>query len=168
MMSMLNETVLAQAADVLDRMRRAGVRAVTAESCTGGLVAAALTHHAGSSETVEGGFVTYSNAMKTALLGVPPALLARHGAVSAEVAASMARGALAHAPDADLAVSITGIAGPGGGSAEKPVGLVWFGAIRRDGEGSTVSRHFTGDRETIRRQAARQALDLLAELTDAT
>lgn len=168
MMSMLNETVLAQAADVLDRMRRAGVRAVTAESCTGGLVAAALTHHVGSSETVEGGFVTYSNAMKTALLGVPPALLARHGAVSAEVAASMARGALAHAPDADLAVSITGIAGPGGGSAEKPVGLVWFGAIRRDGEGSTVSRHFTGDRETIRRQAARQALDLLAELTDAT
>ncbi|MFW7266720.1 CinA family protein [Gluconacetobacter sp. Hr-1-5] len=165
---MLNETVLARAADVLERMRGAGVRAVTAESCTGGLVAAALTHHAGSSEMVEGGFVTYSNAMKTALLGVPSALLARHGAVSAEVAASMARGALAHAPDADLAVSITGIAGPGGGSAEKPVGLVWFGAIRRDGEGSTVSRHFTGDRETVRRQAVEQALDLLAELTDAT
>ncbi|MFT8775452.1 MAG: CinA family protein [Gluconacetobacter liquefaciens] len=165
---MLNETLLAQAADVLERMRHAGVRAVTAESCTGGLVAAALTHHAGSSEMIEGGFVTYSNAMKTALLGVPPTLLARHGAVSAEVAASMARGALAHAPDADLAVSITGIAGPGGGSAEKPVGLVWFGAIRRDGEGSTVSRHFTGDRETIRRQAVEQALDLLTELTDVT
>lgn len=168
MTSMLNETVLARAADVLDRMREAGVRAVTAESCTGGLVAAALTHHAGSSEMVEGGFVTYSNAMKTALLGVPPTLLARHGAVSAEVAASMARGALAHAPDADLAVSITGIAGPGGETPEKPIGLVWFGAIRRDGEGSTVSRHFAGDRETVRRQAVEQALDLLAGLTEPT
>ncbi|MBB2204301.1 CinA family protein [Gluconacetobacter takamatsuzukensis] len=165
---MLNETVLAQAAEVLERMRGAGLRAVTAESCTGGLVAAALTHHAGSSDMVEGGFVTYSNGMKTALLGVPAALLARHGAVSAEVAASMARGALAHAPEADLAVSITGIAGPGGGSAEKPVGLVWFGAIRRDGEGSTISRHFDGDREAVRRQAVAQALDLLAGLTEAT
>ncbi|GBQ31852.1 CinA family protein [Gluconacetobacter sacchari] len=164
---MLNDTILARAAEVLDRLRGAGVRAVTAESCTGGLVAAALTHHAGSSDMVEGGFVTYSNGMKSALLGVPPMLLVRHGAVSAEVAASMARGALAHAPDADLAVSITGIAGPGGGTMEKPVGLVWFGAIRRDGEGSTISRHFTGDRAAIRRQAVEQALDLLADLTDA-
>lgn len=167
MSSMLNDTILARAAEVLDRLRGAGVRAVTAESCTGGLVAAALTHHAGSSDMVEGGFVTYSNGMKSALLGVPPMLLVRHGAVSAEVAASMARGALAHAPDADLAVSITGIAGPGGGTMEKPVGLVWFGAIRRDGEGSTISRHFTGDRAAIRRQAVEQALDLLADLTDA-
>ncbi|GAA4494281.1 CinA family protein [Gluconacetobacter tumulicola] len=167
MTSMLNEPILARAAEILGRMRDAGLRAVTAESCTGGLVAAALTHHAGSSDMVEGGFVTYSNAMKTALLGVPPALLAHHGAVSAEVAASMARGALAHAPDADLAVAITGIAGPGGGSAEKPVGLVWFGAIRRDGEGSTISRQFAGDREAVRSQAVAQALDLLADLTDA-
>lgn len=167
MTSMLNDAVLARAGEVLERLHQARLRAVTAESCTGGLLTAALTHHAGSSDMVEGGFVTYSNGMKTALLGVPSGVLVRHGAVSAEVAAAMARGALAHAAAADLAVSITGIAGPGGGSADKPVGLVWFGAMRRDGEGLTVSRRFAGDREAVRWQAVEQALGLLADLADA-
>jgi nicotinamide-nucleotide amidase len=165
MISMLDDIVLAQAAELLDQLRRQGLRVVTAESCTGGLVAASLTHHAGSSDVVEGGFVTYSNDMKTALLGVTPTLLARHGAVSAEVAAAMAEGALAHAPLADIAVSITGIAGPGGGSADKPVGLVWFGTARRNEQARTLSRRFDGDRAAIRRQAASQALDLAGQRT---
>src|SRR5579863_4624644 len=98
--------------------RARGLRVATAESCTGGLIAGALTEIAGSSDVVERGFVTYSNAAKAELLGVLPALIARHGAVSEEVAAAMAEGALAHAP-VDLAVSVTGIAGPGGGSPDK-------------------------------------------------
>ena len=115
---------------VLDACRARGWHVATAESCTGGLVAAALTAIAGSSDVVERGFVTYSNEAKSELLGVPPATIAAHGAVSAETAAAMAEGAVARAP-VDLAVSITGVAGPGGGSAEKPVGLVYFGVARR-------------------------------------
>ncbi|MBB2157299.1 nicotinamide-nucleotide amidohydrolase family protein [Gluconacetobacter diazotrophicus] len=163
MTSMLDGTVLTQAAETLDRLRQAGLQVVTAESCTGGLVAAALTHHAGSSDMVQGGFITYSNDMKTALLGVAPALLARHGAVSAEVAAAMAEGALSRAPHAAIAVSITGIAGPGGGSASKPVGLVWFGTARRGGQTRTLSRHFGGDRTAVRQRAVVQALDLIRQ-----
>src|SRR5580698_10606896 len=102
----------------------------TAESCTGGLIAGALTEIAGSSDVVERGFVTYSNAAKTELLGVPAALIDTEGAVSEPVARRMAEGALAHSA-ADLAVSVTGIAGPGGGTDKKPVGLVWFGLARR-------------------------------------
>ncbi len=109
-----------------------GLKVATAESCTGGLVAGALTEIAGSSDVVDRGFVTYSNAAKHAMLGVAEATLARHGAVSRETAEAMARGALGHA-DADLAVAVTGIAGPGGGSAAKPVGLVHFAAAARDG-----------------------------------
>src|ERR1700675_3629218 len=104
----------------------------TAESCTGGMVAAALTDIAGSSDVVERGFVTYSNAAKTEMLGVPAALITAHGAVSAEAGAAMAAGVLAHAP-VDLAVSVTGIAGPGGATLGKPVGLVHFGTARRGG-----------------------------------
>src|SRR5271154_951640 len=110
---------------VLDACRIARLTLATAESCTGGMVAAALTDIAGSSDVVERGFVTYSNAAKTELLGVPAALIIRAGAVSEEVARAMASGALDHAPVA-LAVAVTGIAGPGGGTAEKPVGLVHF------------------------------------------
>ena len=112
--------------------RARGLKIATAESCTGGLVAAALTDIAGSSDVVDRGFVTYSNEAKQAMLGVPAATLKRHGAVSAETAAAMAAGALKNS-QADLAVAITGIAGPGGGSKEKPVGLVYFAAASRGG-----------------------------------
>ncbi|MCW5731934.1 MAG: CinA family protein, partial [Alphaproteobacteria bacterium] len=107
--------LLERAAAILARARAKGLRIATAESCTGGLIAALLTEIAGSSDVVERSFVTYSNAAKTELLGVPEALIARHGAVSEEVARAMAEGALGHAP-VDLAVSVTGIAGPGGGA----------------------------------------------------
>src|SRR5277367_6169236 len=105
--------------------RAAGLMLATAESCTGGMVAAALTDIAGSSDVVERGFVTYSNAAKAELLGIDPAVIETHGAVSREVAEAMARGALAQSAT-DVAVAITGVAGPDGGSVDKPVGLVWF------------------------------------------
>lgn len=145
---------------VLTACRRQGLRLATAESCTGGMVAAALTDIAGSSDVVERGFVTYSNDAKSELLAVPPALIAAQGAVSREVAAAMAAGALARAP-VDLAVSVTGIAGPGGGSAAKPVGLVWFGVGRKGGAIATESHVFPGDRAAVRLAATRQALQLL-------
>jgi nicotinamide-nucleotide amidase len=117
---------------VLERCRARGLHVATAESCTGGLVAAALTEIPGSSDVVDCGFVTYSDEAKRAMLGVPAATLKRYGAVSAQTAKAMAAGALKNS-HADLAVSITGIAGPGGGSKQKPVGLVHFGAASRDG-----------------------------------
>jgi nicotinamide-nucleotide amidase len=117
---------LTLAQSVLDACRARGWHLATAESCTGGLVAGALTAIAGSSDVVERGFVAYSNEAKAELLGVPAETIAAHGAVSAETAAAMAQGAVARAP-VDLAVSVAGVAGPGGGSAEKPVGLVIFG-----------------------------------------
>jgi nicotinamide-nucleotide amidase len=150
----------ALAAAVLAACRARGWRLATAESCTGGLVAAALTDIAGSSDVVERGLVTYSNAAKSELLDVPPELIAARGAVSAEVARAMATGALARAP-IDLAVAITGIAGPGGGSAEKPVGLVWFGIARKGGAPRSESRIFAGDRVAVRAAAAHHALALL-------
>jgi nicotinamide-nucleotide amidase len=147
---------------VLDRCRARGLTLATAESCTGGLIAATLTEIAGSSEVVERGFVTYSNAAKSDLLGVPPPIIAAHGAVSGEVAASMAAGALAHAP-VDLAVSVTGIAGPGGGTPGKPVGFVWFGVARRGAEAKIESQVFPGDRTAVRQATVAHALALLAE-----
>jgi nicotinamide-nucleotide amidase len=147
---------------VLDLCRSRGWKLATAESCTGGMIAAALTDIAGSSDVVERGFVTYSNEAKTDLLGVPASLIARHGAVSQPVAAAMVTGALDHAP-VDLAVSVTGIAGPGGGSAEKPVGLVHFGAARKGGAVVTEQQIFSGDRDQVRALAARRALELLID-----
>ena len=155
-----DETRIALASAVLERCRAAGLKVATAESCTGGMVAAALTDIAGSSDVVERGFVTYSNEAKSELLGVPPPLIASHGAVSAEVAAAMAKGALARAP-VDLAVAITGIAGPGGGSAAKPVGLVHFALARRGGALRQERRVFAGDRAQIRDAATICALELL-------
>jgi nicotinamide-nucleotide amidase len=146
---------------VLDAFRTAGRMLATAESCTGGMIAAALTDIAGSSAVVERGFVTYSNAAKTELLGVDAAVIQTKGAVSQEVAAAMAEGALAHS-HAAVAVSVTGIAGPDGGSAEKPVGLVWFGLAA--GGTVTTERHvFAGDRAAVRLQATERALSLLLE-----
>ena len=148
--------------DEADRLvaafRAWGMKVVTAESCTGGLLAAVLTEIAGSSEVLERGFVTYSNAAKEQELGVSGELLARHGAVSAEVAQEMAAGARKHL-DCDVALSSTGIAGPDGGSAEKPVGLVFLGLATREGVRS--SRHVLGGtRAEIVARSAAYALDL--------
>jgi len=159
---MIDPVLQAAAARVLAVLVVRGETVATAESCTGGLVAAALTAIPGSSSVVERGFVTYSNAAKTELLGVPPALIARHGAVSAEVARMMAEGALARAP-VTRAVAITGIAGPASDGTVKPVGLVHFALARRGVATHDIFAHFDGDRDQIRLQAALAALDLLAK-----
>jgi nicotinamide-nucleotide amidase len=134
----------------------------TAESCTGGMIAAACTDLAGSSAWFDRGFVTYSNAAKTAMLGVDPELIATHGAVSEPVARAMAAGALAHA-QAQVAVAVTGIAGPTGGSAEKPVGTVWLG-YALPGAVHTELQHFPGDRAAVRAATVQHALRRLVEL----
>lgn len=159
---MFDAEILELAERVLGACRERGWRLATAESCTGGLVAAVLTAIADSSDVVERGFVTYSNRAKSELLGVAPETLAAHGAVSPETAATMAAGALVHAP-VDLAVSVTGVAGPGGGSAGKPVGLVYLGLAARDGPAVTERHVFPGDRAQIRRAALVRALQLLRE-----
>lgn len=133
-----------------------------AESCTGGLVAQRITDIAGSSEWFERGLVTYSNRAKQELLGVGPDVLAQHGAVSRECAAAMARGLMVMTP-ADWGVAITGIAGPGGGSPEKPVGLVWFAWAHRHGRVDVESRQFGGTRQAIRSAAADAALQGLVD-----
>jgi nicotinamide-nucleotide amidase len=152
------------AARVLARARSRGAKIVTAESCTGGLVAAALTEIAGSSDVFERGFVTYSNDAKQELLGVPEATLMTHGAVSQATAEAMAQGALAHSRG-DLSVAITGVAGPGGGTAEKPVGLVHFAAAARDGRLMHRKRRF-GDigRAEVRERSVAEALSMLDQL----
>ncbi len=144
------------------RLKARGLLLATAESCTGGWVAQEVTAIAGSSEWFERGFVTYSNAAKMEMLGVTAATLAAHGAVSEQTAGEMAAGALAHSK-AQLALSITGVAGPGGGSAEKPVGMVCFGWAGAGGEVLTVTRNFSGDRDSVRRQAVICALQGVLE-----
>ncbi|MDQ1079815.1 CinA family protein [Pseudoroseomonas cervicalis] len=160
-MSLLDDTVLDRSAALLRALQERGMTLATAESCTGGLVSAALTAHAGSSATLLAGYVTYSNEAKLRMLDVPRALLERHGAVSAEVARAMAEGALRDS-GADLAVSITGIAGPGGATAGKPVGLVHLAVA---GAGLPVLLHheiFPGDRAAVRRASLLCALALVA------
>ncbi len=164
---MLPEDLTAAAEKLLADCRKAGVMVATAESCTGGLIAACLTEIAGSSDVVERGFVTYSNAAKMELLGVPESDLAAHGAVSPQVAEAMAEGALRNAR-ADIAVSVTGVAGPGGGSAEKPVGLVYMGLCRRGAAPSHRKLNFPGNRSDVRRATVSAALEGLAELTGAS
>ena len=161
---MIEGVLREKAAQVLDLCRGRGLKVATAESCTGGLVAGALTEIAGSSDVVDRGFVTYSNEAKEAMLGVPPATLKRHGAVSAETAAAMASGALKNSL-ANIVVAITGIAGPGGGSRQKPVGLVHFAAASRNGRLIARERQY-GDigRESVREQSVAEALDLLEAL----
>jgi nicotinamide-nucleotide amidase len=149
---------------VLELCRARGLRIATAESCTGGLVVAALTDIAGSSDVVDRGFVTYSNAAKHEMLGVPELTLDRHGAVSGQTATAMAAGALKNS-QADLAVSITGIAGPGGGTKQKPVGLVYFAAARRDGKRIASKRLFGNiGRRRVRLRSVIEALRLLQRL----
>jgi nicotinamide-nucleotide amidase len=160
----MDEELLAEARALLDLCRAKKLTIATAESCTGGLVAATLTEIPGSSDVVERGFVTYSNTAKTAMLGVPADVIARFGAVSRETAEAMAQGALAHSP-ADLAVSITGIAGPGGGSPSKPVGLVHFAAAARGGAlVHHESRYGDIGRAQVRRVSVKQTLDMLNAL----
>ena len=166
-MSAFSQDLLSEAERLLDDYRRAGLKLVTAESCTGGLVAGCLTEIAGSSDVVERGFVTYSNEAKTEMLGVPAEMIRAHGAVSAEVAEAMVRGALDHAP-ADAAVSITGIAGPGGATAHKPVGLVFIGGARRGGTAVSERHVFPGDRSDVRTASVAAALAMLRVLLDRT
>lgn len=152
-----------RAQHLLEMCQTKGLRIATAESCTGGMIAAALTDIAGSSAVVDRGFVTYSNAAKADMLLVPPDLIAAKGAVSADVAQAMAEGALAASP-ADLAISVTGIAGPGGGSASKPVGLVHFCAVSRAGRIIPDRAVFPGDRAAVRHASVLRALALLQDL----
>jgi nicotinamide-nucleotide amidase len=150
---------------VLFACRKRGFKVVTAESCTGGLIAATLTAIAGSSDVVDRAFVTYSNEAKREMIGVPWDAILGHGAVSDPVARAMATGALARS-NATLAVSVTGVAGPGGGTAEKPVGLVHFGAART-GFDTIAERHvFPGDRDGIRRVTVVTALTMLGSLAE--
>lgn len=152
-----------KAGKIIHDAQAAGRMIATAESCTGGLLAGLLTEIAGSSAVFERGFVTYSNAAKSGLLGVDPGLIEAHGAVSAEVANAMVLGAIQHSR-ADIAISITGIAGPGGGTAQKPVGLVYLGCAFRNGE-TLISRQMLGDigRSAVRHATLVQALNLLTE-----
>jgi len=157
-------SVRAAAKRVLDLCRARGLLVATAESCTGGLVAAALTEIAGSSDVVDRGFVTYSNEAKQEMLGVPAAMLKRHGAVSVQTAKAMAAGALKNS-HADIAVSITGIAGPGGGTKQKPVGLVHFAAARRRGRSIARKELFGAvGRGRVRQLSVLQALAMLERL----
>jgi nicotinamide-nucleotide amidase len=161
---MADQELIAPTQALLDLCRQKKLKIATAESCTGGLLAATLTEIPGSSDVLDRGFVTYSNEAKQAMLGVNATTLASFGAVSRETAEAMAKGALAHAP-VDLAVSITGIAGPGGGSPGKPVGLVHFAAASRGHPLIHQDRHF-GDigRAEVRRASVLQALAMLREL----
>lgn len=149
-------------AEISSRLLARDQMLATAESCTGGLISAACTDLAGSSQWFERGFVTYSNAAKTELLGVPAALIDAHGAVSEPVARAMAEGALARS-HAQASVAVTGVAGPTGGSAEKPVGTVWL-AWRVDGRTHSALHHFPGDRAAVRAATVRLALRQLAHL----
>jgi nicotinamide-nucleotide amidase len=152
-------------APLADVLRRKGWRMTAAESCTGGLIAAACTSLAGSSDWFERGFVTYSNAAKCELLGVDAALLATHGAVSGEVACAMAAGALARSP-ADVAVAVTGIAGPTGAVPGKPVGTVWLALMQRGGAARAERLQLDGDRASVRAQTVAIALRRVRELSE--
>lgn len=160
----IDDRLIAQAAELLEACRVRGITLATAESCTGGLVAATLTALPGASDVVERGFVTYSNAAKSEMLGVPVWLIERHGAVSEDVARAMAGGALTHSR-ASLVIAVTGIAGPEGGSPEKPVGLVHVAAGMRE-QAISHERALFGDlsRSEIRRLAVERAFCLVASL----
>lgn len=155
---MSDEAMGRVAEEVAKRLRQRGLMLATAESCTGGWVAKLATDISGSSHWFERGFVTYTNEAKEEMLGVDPDTVATHGAVSEQTAAEMAAGALAHSR-AEVSLSITGIAGPGGGSPQKPVGTVCFGWAVKGRAPVTLTAHFDGDREAVRRQAVVRALE---------
>ncbi|MFE8071900.1 nicotinamide-nucleotide amidase [Marinobacteraceae bacterium S3BR75-40.1] len=157
MASITDQTLYEAAAALGDRLEQTGMKLATAESCTGGWIAKALTDVPGSSAYLECGLVTYSNDAKQELLGVTPLSLDKHGAVSEAVVREMVIGALT-ATGADIAVSVSGVAGPDGGTAEKPVGMVWFAWGRQGEEPEAVCEQFGGDRDSVRRQAVLFAL----------
>jgi len=157
---MLPDATLQNAESLLAACRSRGIMLATAESCTGGLIAAALTAIAGSSDVVDRGFVTYSNGSKHEMIGVPMPLLETHGAVSEEVARAMAEGALVRSRAA-IVVAVTGVAGPGGGSGDKPVGLVCFGLARTGQQVVSEQQVFPGDRAAIRAATVVHALNMI-------
>ena len=158
---MMTDHELMQLSEVVGlALKQRGATLTTAESCTGGWVAKVITDIAGSSAWFERGFVTYSNEAKAQMIGVRESTLVQHGAVSEPVVVEMAIGAL-RAARADYAISVSGVAGPDGGSVEKPVGTVWFGVASVSGQGVTRRECFAGDREAVRRQATAYALNLL-------
>jgi nicotinamide-nucleotide amidase len=157
---MLPDAILKEAEALLAACRAKGIKLAIAEACTGGLIAAALTSFAGSSDVVDRAFVTYSNEAKNQMIGVPMPLIDDHGAVSEHVAAAMADGALARSRAA-IAVSVTGMAGPGGGGTEKPMGLVWFGLARTGTPAITERTVFPGDRSAIRAAAVAHAFEMI-------
>jgi nicotinamide-nucleotide amidase len=160
-----DETLKQKTSILLEYCRSKSVRLVAAESCTGGLVSSYLTSIPGSSDVVEGGLVTYSNSAKILLLGVSLDLLESHGAVSKEVACAMAEGAILQT-DANVSVAITGVAGPDGGSKEKPVGLVYFGVAGRDKITEHTHFYFHGDRKKIQLDSVGVAIDLLQKFVE--
>ena len=160
-----DDTLSALATQVGARLKAQGLMLATAESCTGGWVAQAVTAISGSSDWFERGFVTYADAAKREMLGVSADTLARHGAVSEQTARAMAAGALAHS-SAQVAVAVTGIAGPTGGSPEKPVGTVCFAWSRKDAVLRAQTRRFEGDRESVRRQSVVVALEGILALLE--
>jgi nicotinamide-nucleotide amidase len=158
----LNKTIMSfevLSSSLLDHCRSKNLTVVTAESCTGGLIAGALTEVAGSSDVVWGGFVSYANDAKTTLLDVSPSLIEKKGAVSEEVVQAMVAGALKNS-SADLAVAVSGVAGPGGGSPEKPVGTVWIAAGFKNKSTLTELFHFSGSRSQVRNETVNRALQL--------
>jgi nicotinamide-nucleotide amidase len=157
---MIPDRLLGEAEGLLVACRAKGWRIATAESCTGGLIVAVLTAIPGASDVVDRGFVAYSNTAKNEMLGVPMHLIQTHGAVSEEVVRAMAEGALAHA-HADIAVAVTGIAGPTGGSPDKPVGLVCFGVTRRGEPARSERQVFVGDRAAVRAATVAHAFALI-------
>ena len=156
-----NTTHLAQ--KIIKKAEQNNIMIALAESCTGGMIAAALTDISGSSAVLDRGFVTYSNQAKIDILGVSNATLAKYGAVSEQTARAMVKGTLNTAPIADLALSVTGIAGPGIGGPDKPVGLVHFACQRRNWPQTHASHIFSGDRHMVRQQAVHTALMIIAE-----
>jgi nicotinamide-nucleotide amidase len=163
---MAHDPIPALVAELADALRARRWLMASAESCTGGMIAAACTDLAGSSDWFERGVVSYSNAAKEALLGVPDVMLRQHGAVSEAVVRAMAEG-MQRSSGVDLAVAVTGVAGPGGGTAAKPVGTVWFGFAQRRGDGAlridSEQRRFDGDRAAVRRATVEHALRRLLQ-----
>ena len=157
---MLPDTTMHEAEALLALCRSKGIMLAIAESCTGGLIAAALTAHAGSSDVLDRGFVPYSNEAKNQMIGVPMELIECHGAVSEQVAVAMANGALARSRAA-IAVSVAGVAGPGGGSADKPIGLVCFGLARTGTPAFSERQVFPGDRGAIRAATVAHAFQMI-------
>lgn len=159
-MALFTEVFIKKATALLDACKEAKINLATAESCTGGMVAALMTEIPGAADIFERGFVTYSNSAKTEMLGVTPELIAAHGAVSEQVAQAMAEGALQKSY-AQLAVSLTGIAGPSGGSEDKPVGLVYIATAHADKPTQCKEYRFKGDRHAVRLQSVEEAIRML-------